>query len=41
MQLFVVWPEDKKIQCDPIPNQHGRFGYWESVVTYPNNEEFI
>ena len=31
-------PEDKKIQCDPIPNQHGRFGYWESIVTYPNNE---
>ena len=21
-------PEDKPYQCDPIPNQHGRFAYW-------------
>ncbi len=31
-------PEDKPIQCDPIPNQHGRFAYWESTTNYPNNE---
>lgn len=27
--------------CDPVPHQYGKFGYWESVNTYPCNEELF
>lgn len=25
--------------CNPIPFEYGKFGYWESLETYPDNEE--
>jgi hypothetical protein len=31
-------PVDEDIKCDPYPWEEGKFAYWESTETYPDNE---
>lgn len=31
-------PVDESLRCNPLPEDEGKFGYWESTVNYPNNE---
>lgn len=34
-----VYTVPKLTDCDPVPHQYGKFGYWESEIRYPCNGE--